>query len=233
MKFFKPKTLPAVTTPYRLALEQTQERYALLLIVTLIALGYYSYVYTLNKTEAEALVPIVVAKQDLIYPRVLTVNDLTLIEVPEKWRPKGATQDLKSAVGKTLLRDLVAFEPVLPTAVSSSQDPDSITAEFKRDFAFVVGEEWLVSKIPRLAAGDRVDVLASNPKAIEAGVITVAQAVPVLKVSTEGGRRLLVLNTTPEQAASLLQSRGLRLPMQILIHNNHLFESVLIKPTSL
>ncbi len=233
MKFFKPKTLPVVTTPYRLALEQTQERYALLLIVTLIALGYYSYVYTLNKTAAETLVPIVVAKQDLTYPRILTVNDLTLLEVPAKWRPKGATQDLKNAVGKTLLRDLVAFEFLLPSALSSSQDPDSITAEFKRDFAFVIGEEWLVSKIPSLAAGDRVDVLASNPKALEESVITVAQAIPVLKVSTEGGRRLLVLNTTPEQAASLLQSRGLRLPMQILIHSNRPLQNAFIKSNAL
>lgn len=233
MKFFKPKTLPVVTTPYRLALEKTQRRYALLLVVTLAALGYYSYVYTVNKTAIETLVPVVVAKQDLSYPRILTMDDLTLIDVPQKWVPAGATPDPKNYEGKTLLRDLVAFEPILPAAVSSSQDPDSITAEFKRDFAFVVGEEWLVSKIPNLAAGDRVDVLASNPKAQEASVITVAQAVPVLKVSTEGGRRLLVLNTTPEQAASLLQSRGLRLPMQILIHSNRSPEPALIKPTSL
>ena len=233
MQFFKSKSLPTVTTPYRLALEQTQRRYAFLLVVTLIGLGYYTYVFTMHKTSRETLMPLVVAKEDLRAPAVLTLDNLARIEVPQKWLPAGASGDFETYIGKTLLRDLVAYEPVLPSAVSLNQDPNSITAAFKKDFAFVIGEEWLVAQIPSLAEGDKIDVLAANPQVTDSGVITVAQAVPVLRVGTEGGRRLLVLNTTPEQASNLLQSRGLRLPMQILVHNNQGAQTVTLEPESL
>jgi hypothetical protein len=103
--------------------------------------------------------------------------------------------------------------------IAKNQDPNSITAQFEENFAFTMGEDWLVAKLPSLSRGDLVDVLVTNPKLVTDNTTTVASGLRVLTVEAKSGRKNLVLNLNSEQAQALLFSRGLRLPMQVLVHS--------------
>lgn len=211
--------LLVVTTPYRLALEKTQRQYALFLICVLLGIGYYSYIYIQNQAQSNRLVSLASAKKDLNYPHVLTAEDLAWVEVPLKWAPQGSYKNVADLLGKTLRRDVVKNEVLVLADVVQKQDPNSITAQFTEGFAFSVGEDWLVSKLPSLSRGDLVDVLVTNPKLNTDSTLKIAESLSVIEVENIGGRKNLVLQVTPAQAESLLFSRGLRLPMQVLVYS--------------
>ncbi|NCP66871.1 hypothetical protein GW756_01020 [bacterium] len=211
--------LPMVMTPYRAALEKTQKQYFVGLVLLLCALGYYSYFYIDSQANAQKLSPRLSAKTDLIYPHVLTSEDLIFTKIPNKWLPEGSFENAEFLVGKTLVRSIVKNEVLVAADIALQQDPNSITAQFKEDFAFTIGEDWLVSKLPGLSKGDLIDVLVTNPKLSNDSTITIASGLKVIKVDLANGRKNLVLNVTTQQAQGLLFSRGLRLPMQILIHS--------------
>ena len=216
---FKAQPLPMVTMPYRAALEKTQRQYVFVLILTLIILGYYSYHYFQAQAKAEKSFKVAVASGDLALWHVVKDTDVTLIDLPHKWRPPSAFSSSEAVVGQTLIQVVSAQEIIVQADVSKLQNPDSITAQFSDDFAFTVGEDWFVSKLPALVSGDRINVIAMNPKSEAGGSLTVANNLEVIEQKSLSGRKNLVLKVTPEEANNLLASRGLRLPMQVLVHS--------------
>lgn len=211
--------LLVVTTPYRAALERIQRQYFVGLICVLLGLGYYSYFYLQSKAKAESVVSLVSAQKDLIYPHVLTAEDLAWVEVPAKWVPFSSYRNVSDLLGKTLRQNVSKNEVLVLADIAFKQDPNSITAQFTNGFAFSVGEDWLVSKLPPLSRGDLVDVLVTNPKLNTDSTLRIAQGLSVIDVENFGGRKNLVLQVTPKQAEGLLFSRGLRLPMQVLVYS--------------
>lgn len=222
----KANPLPYVTTPYRAALEKIQRRYVVLFLMLFLMFSYYAYRYTQHKTEVEALVPVVVATGSLDFPHRLTGDDLGIIVLPQKWVPVGSWSDTSELIGQTLLRSLEPYEVVVKADVHPDLDPKSVTAKFNEAFAFTIGEDWLVAKLPSLKDGDTIDVLATNPEAGLASTLPVASGLKIISVTAVGGRKNLVVKVTQAQAQALLFTRGLRLPMQVLTHNHR---GVLIK----
>lgn len=215
----KAQPLPYTMTPYRAELERLQRRWVILLIGLLGLLGWYAYQYTQARAEAEKLQPVLVAQVNLVAPVKLSQSDLRVISVPQKFLPQGTWAQPTDLVGQTLRRDVVANEIILPADVQPKLDPKSISAKFEEAFAFTVGEDWLVAKLPGLRPGDQVDILASNPEVGTDATTLIAQQLTVLAVQSAGGRKNLVLNVTAPEAQALLYARSLRLPMQILVHS--------------
>lgn len=213
--------LPLVTTPYRAELERKQKQYFIGFVLLLIFLGWYSYRYIQHQALQIKPVKVVAAKTDLAAPHKLSFTDLKVIEMPQKWVPISTWQDPSALVGQTLRRRLEANEVIVVADVQKHLDPNSITAQFKENLAFALGEDWLSAKLPNLKKTDKIDVLAANPKAGLEGTTTVASSLTVVAVEKSGGRKNLVLNVTPQQAQSLLFTRSLRLPMQVVIHSAH------------
>lgn len=215
------KALPVVATPYNQALKRTQRQYFWALGLVFVGLAYYSYHYSQQRLEREKLVPVVVAATGAPLGKKLASTDLSLREWPQSQIPVGYFAEKKNLVGQTLIQHVAANEAVVRLDVSVDQDPDSITAQFNAGQAFALGEDWLVSKLPPLGAGDRVDVLATNPKATDNLTTIVASNLEVIAVPSHNGRKNLVLSVTATEAEALLSSRGLRLPMQVLVHNRN------------
>ncbi len=211
--------LPFTTTPYRAELERVQRRWLILLLLLTGALGWYSYQYVQAHQAAEVMVSVVVATADVAAPHELTAEDLTTFKIPQRLVPAGVWTEPAELVGQTLLRSVVANEILVAADVHPDLDPKSISAKFEEAFAFSVGEDWLVAKLPNLRSGDTVDILASNPKGRITDTTPVAEGLKVLAVETRSGRKQLVVNVTEVEAQALLFARGLRLPMQVLVHS--------------
>lgn len=222
--------LPCTTTPYRAELERVQRRYALLILLLVGAIGWYAYKYAQARHSAEQLVSVVVASTDLKAPHQLEASDLRTLEIPQQLQPAGTWTETKDLVGQTLLRSVVAQEILLPADVHPELDSKSISAKFTEAFAFSLGEDWLVAKLPNVRPGDMVDILASNPKGRLAETTPVAEGLKVLAVPSRSGRKSLVVNATQTEAQALLFARGLRLPMQVLVHSALPPEEILIEP---
>jgi len=213
--------LPQVTTPYRAELERLQKRWAIGLLLSLILLGWYAYQYTQSQAAKQAPVMVVAAQTNLAYPHTLSVPDLTLVEVPQRWVTATSWNRKEDLVGKTLRRNKEAFEVFTAEDVQADLNPKSVSAKFEEAFAFTIGEDWLAAKLPNLKGQDRVDILTANPEAGLEATVNVASNIKVVTVERSGGRKNLVVNVTQKQAQALLFSRSLRLPMQVLIHSSH------------
>lgn len=213
------RPLPVVHTPYRAALERAQRQYFLAFLLLLLLFGYYAYRYTQHQATQNQLVEVVVAKTDLAAPKTLEPSDLSLIQLPQKWVPTSAQTSVETLRGKTLRRSLEANEVLVKLDTQDDLNPDSVSAQFDQAFAFTLGEDWLVAKLPNLKPGDTVDILATNPEANTEATTVVAAALRVITLDKAGARKNLVINTTAEQAQALLFTRGLRLPMQVITHS--------------
>lgn len=218
-RLFRRERLPVVATSYHQALKKTQQQYFWALVLVILGIAYYSYHYTQQQALAERLVPVVVATTNLAPGQSLEEGDLKLTKLPQAQMPAGSFEATKDLIGQTLIQQVAANEAIVLVDVSETQNPDSITAQFSNGHAFALGEDWLVSKLPALGAGDRVDVLVTNPKATENLSITAASNLQVIAVQSSNGRKNLILKVTAEQAQALLSARGLRLPMQVLVHH--------------
>jgi Flp pilus assembly protein CpaB len=213
--------LPVVSLPYNVALKKQQERWLITFILLIAITAYYAYVYLQQQRVNQELLTVLVFSEDLDRPVVLTPEHLTTQTFSRFKLPSGtfATETKASLVGQTLVRDVLANEIVLPHHVQSKLDPESVSAQFENAFGFTMDESWFQAKLPNLKAGDVIDILVSNPEGDLDATITVAQGLEVVTVQRSNQKKTLIVNVTDAQAKQVLFARGLRLPMQVLLHS--------------
>ena len=221
-KLFTPKdVLPSISSPYNQAVKKQQETLLFSLIIALSIAGFYSYFYVQNQIKAENKVKVIVIAQDLEAPHTLTESDLSHAWIPRALLPQGYFLDTKrsEAIGRTLTLPVKAQQVLLSHFTESGMNPNSISAQFEQWFALSMDEDWFVAKLPNLKANDRIDLVVSNPNGNLEETTVLARNLKVIAIRTIGNKRSLIINTTEEEARAILFSRGLKLPMQVLVHS--------------
>jgi len=107
---------------------------------------------------------VVVAKEPLHLGDKIELIHLKMMAIPQVNMPVGAIKSVEEIKGKTLLQHVAMNEILGEKDVSTAVSEQSVTARFKKDFAFTIGEDWLVAKLPDLTTGNKLDVLVTNPK---------------------------------------------------------------------
>ena len=218
----KQNPLPHVSSPYNLMVKRTQQNFLFTFLLLLGFTSIYTYFYVEQKIEREQLVRVYAAKTEITPPKTLEKNDLVLLRISKKSLPTGYFEVAKEnpVLGKTLVREVVKNEILLPHHLQIGIDPDSVSAQFEEFFAFTMDEDWFQAKLPNLKTNDLIDVVVSNPKQdLEASQIIV-EAIKVIAIQTKNNKRTVVVNVTTDEAKSILFVRGLRLPMQILVRSS-------------
>lgn len=210
-----------VSTPYNQMLKRQHEALLISLIIALAVAGFYTYFYTKDQIAAQQQVSVVVAKQDLSAPHQLTADNLQTVMIAQKLLPDGTflEKDKDQLIGKSLTQPLKAKQIILAHQIQSDLDPDSISAQFDEWFALSMDEDWFVAKFPDFKANDRVDLLVTNPRNGLDATTVLARDLKVISIGQAKNKRQIVVNSTEEEAKAILFARGLKLPMQILVHS--------------
>ena len=213
-------TLPHISTPYNQAVKKQQEALVISLIIAIAVASFYSYFYTQSQIEAEQKIEVIIFNKDLEAPHKITAGDLSQLYVPQGTLPEGSfnLSEQDQLIDQTLTQSVKSKQLVLAHYLQTDLDPNSISAKFDDLFALSMDEDWFVAKFANLKANDRIDIVVSNPREDLAATTTLARSLKVISVSKSGNKRSLVINTSEDEAKAILFAKGLKLPMQILIH---------------
>ncbi|MCK5460692.1 hypothetical protein KAI58_01790 [Candidatus Gracilibacteria bacterium] len=210
--------LPTITLPYNREIKKQQNKFLLSFVLFLILSGFYTYLYTQEKIRQNQLKTVLVFKENIEAPQIIKETNIKRIKMPQKHLPIGYFDSFEKIEGLTLIRDGVEKEILLSHNFQEETNPSSISARFSESFALTINEDWFESSFPQIHKNDRIDILVSNPKQSLSNTISIAQNLKVLDIQKEkNGQSFLVLNTSETEAQTILFSRGLHLPMQLLI----------------
>ncbi len=167
------------------------------------------------ETPAERLAPVVVAARDLEAGTVLDARSLTVREFLPGTAPASAATDARDWWGRRVAVPLAAGEPLTPARLLGSEQrrawPGLTTVPVR------LGDEEAADL---LRAGDRVDLLATDPRT--GGSSTLARDVPVVSVVTassgasarsptgSGTGRLVLLAVAPALVESVVAAGSSR-----------------------
>jgi len=191
---------------------------ACLLLAALSALGARAQAPA-NPPGQRATVPVVVAAHDLGVATVLSLRDLTTLAWPRHLVPAGAWAQPDPLVGRRLAGPLRKREAVTTTRLVGA----GLTAGLAPgDVATPVAADAGVATL--IHPGDHVDILAGPPEDVgfgsapstpgAAGVILVAQALPVLAVlapadaAGSSGTAIMLVATPRRTAVRIAALRG-------------------------
>jgi pilus assembly protein CpaB len=156
----------------------------------------------------------VVARQAIRPGTLLTADLVEVRPVPVGVLPAGALTQVSQAIGRTATVPLASGE-VLLAGKLSGESGGGLSARLPDGrWAMVLPAGWLLSPLPAVAAGDRVDLVAyqtGQPQA-EAGVIV--SAVEVLSVQGDASspdRLTLAVSMDQAQAIVYARANGLNL----------------------
>lgn len=210
--------LPSISLPYNREIKKQQEKFLLSFLLFLILSGVYTYLYTQEKIRQNQLRTVLVFNENIVSPKIIEATDIKKIKIPQKYIPAGAFDDFEKIEGLTLIRDGMEKEILLAHNFKENINPSSISAQFSESFALTINEDWFESSFPNLHKNDHIDILVSNPKQGISNTVSIAQNLKVLEIQKEKkGQGLLILNVSETEAQVILFSRGLRLPMQLLV----------------
>lgn len=183
--------------------------YILTAILLALLAGALTYVY-LDRLRAEA-VPTgtaVVAKQDIDAGSLLTESMIEVRQVPEAILPSGRLIDRSQAVGRVVLYPLQANEVVLANKLTGGAGAGLSGRLPDGRWAMVLPGGWMVSPVPELTPGDRLDLVAyqAGKPVEEAGVIVSAVQILQFQGSPEQVKNL-TLAVTLEEAIAILYAR--------------------------
>lgn len=179
---------------------------AALLLAALAAVLTFLYLDNL-RSQAVATGQALVARQEIRPGSVVSDSAVELRDVPQAILPANALTSPDQAVGRTAAYPIAAGEVVLQRDLVaegggglSGRLPDG-------RWAMVVPAGWLVSPVPPLVDGDRLDLIAyqSGAPVDDAGVIV--SQVEILEAPDEN-RSGLLLAVTMDEAISILYARS-------------------------
>ena len=153
-------------------------------------------------------VPTLIANADLARGVTVTESDLSMRSIPEAHRPPGALGRLEEAIGRVLVANVMAGEPVTSARFAGAGGP--VAAMVPPGLRAVPVPAPAPSGL--IAVGDRVDVLATFA-AGQPHTETVVEGAEVLSIlapeaGTFEGVTNIVLVVSPETAERLAYARS-------------------------
>jgi len=204
-----PVSPPPETTPtWTAGVRRRLPFYLLTSLVLAILAGFLTFRY-LDRLRSAALptAKALVARQDIPAGASIVETMIEVREVPEAILPAGHLTDPAQAVGREPVFDIVANEVLLPSrfhgaaqAALSARLPDG-------RWAMVLPGGWLVSPVPELASGDRIDLLAyQGGQPSQTAGLVVSDLAVLLFVGPADNPEQLTLTVTLEEAKAIFVS---------------------------
>ncbi len=206
----QPLVPPPETTPNWVAgVRRRMVFYLLAAILLALLAGALTFTY-LEQLRAQAVptAMVTVAQVDVEPGTVIDEGMVAQQPVPEGLIPAGALRDPSQVIGHVALQPVVANQVFLKSMLSGYQE-GALSAKLPDGrYAMVLPASWLVSPVPALAPGDRIDLVAylKGDPPREAGVIVTA--VQILSVAgQEREVDQLTLAVELEEAIKILYAR--------------------------
>jgi len=221
MKQKRLSPVPQISTPFNMEIKRQQDRWFVSFLILLLVSGFYTYFYLQHKKESEKLVTVYVAQSDIKYPHVLESKDFSTEVFPQNKLPKSFYEksEKNPLIGQTLIQNILEHEVFLPHHIHPDLDPESVSAKFDESFALAMDEDWFQSKFSEVKENDFIDIVVSNPDSDLDATMTIVTKMKVIDIQEDKNKKTLIINATEEEARSIIFSRGLKLPMQILVRS--------------
>jgi pilus assembly protein CpaB len=181
---------------------------AAILLAAIAGLLTYNYLQDVRAT-AVPTGGALVASQDIRPGTRLSEDMLEVRDVPEAVLPSGYLTSVSQAVDRVALVPIAAGEVILEGKVSggpgeglSSRLPDG-------RWAMTLPAGWLVSPIPELSVGDRIELLAYQAGSPIEDAAVIVSGIEILQIPGEGENPdRLTLAVTMEEAKAVLYARS-------------------------
>lgn len=210
--------LPRVTHPIDQAIQKSQANLFLTFIMAGIFCATYTYISVHKYNRAHDMIEVYVAQEDLVSPQEIKKEFFQKVLVPRGILPERTVKDLKDLQEKVLVENVYKNEVLTLNHLKQDVHPESVSGKFNNHFVFTVDENWFDARFPKLKRNDVIDVLVQNMASETRQTSVVASNVRVIELQEEKGKRSLLLNVEMKDVESILFARGLRLPLQILLH---------------
>ncbi|MPZ61256.1 MAG: Flp pilus assembly protein CpaB [Propionibacteriales bacterium] len=183
-----------------------------------LAAGAVAFALDVLAPHPPATVPVVVAAGDLEGGRPLAREDIEIRRLPSDAVPTGTIRDRTAVVGRVLTAPVRAGEPLTDVRVVGP----GLVEGYGRGMVAVPVRIADAESVGLVRVGDRIDVLAPDPRGVRGAGVVVSSA-PVVAVpardpdlasGTSGA--LVVLAVTAEQATSLSQAM-IRGPLSVAL----------------
>jgi pilus assembly protein CpaB len=168
--------------------------YTVLLIAmtvgAMFAFGTYRYVNARPaNTEQMQTSTVVIAASNMDVGTALRAEDLRAIEWPAKSMPEGAFHKPEELVGRGLIQPVVAYEPILPSKLSSPEAGAGLPPVIPEGMrALSVRVNDVIGVAGYVLPGTRVDVLVTVSPTDQHNDITSKLILPNVQVLTAGTR---------------------------------------------
>lgn len=163
------------------------------------------------------LVQVVTASQNIKKDSVLTEGQLKVVQIPARYVVTNSIHDKEKAVGKIVIVDIAAGEPILSQKLLSSSNSEKLSYSVpvsRRAIAIPIDNVSGVGG--NIKPGDRVDIIGTldidsggSGKPVSYSIYTL-QDIPVLSVGTSDAKKdstaksTMILSVAPEEVQKLV-----------------------------
>jgi Flp pilus assembly protein CpaB len=181
--------------------------YIIIAVLLAVLAGALTFAF-LEQLQAES-VPTgqaLVALQDIRPGTEITFDMVEVRRVPIAQLPRDAATETSQAVGRIVALPIVAGEVIIPERLAGTSAEGGLSAKLPDGrWALVLTRGWLISPIPEVKVGDRVDLVAylTGDPQTDAGVIV--SAVEIIDFSgSSGSPDQLTVAVTLDEAITIL-----------------------------
>ena len=203
-------TPPQTTPNWSAGFRRRVPFYILAALLLGIIAAVLTFIY-LDRLQAQAIptTDAVLALQDIRPGEEILVGLVEVRPVPASIIPAGAFSDVNDVIGRIPANPIEASEIILSNDLTGERGSGLSARLPDGRWAMVLPSGWLVSPVPDIILGDRIDLVAylSGQPVVEAGVIVGAVEVLEFKGSSANPERL-TLAVTLEEAIAILYARA-------------------------
>lgn len=204
----KPQVPAPETSPNWVAgVRRRMPFYIIIAVLLAVLAGALTFAF-LEQLQAES-VPTgqaLVALQDIRPGTEITFDMVEVRRVPIAQLPRDAATETSQAVGRIVALPIVAGEVIIPERLAGTSAEGGLSAKLPDGrWALVLTRGWLISPIPEVKVGDRVDLVAylTGDPQTDAGVIV--SAVEIIDFSgSSGSPDQLTVAVTLDEAITIL-----------------------------
>ncbi len=204
----KPQVPAPETSPNWVAgVRRRMPFYIIIAVLLAVLAGALTFAF-LEQLQAES-VPTgqaLVALQDIRPGTEITFDMVEVRRVPIAQLPRDAATETSQAVGRIVALPIVAGEVIIPERLAGTAAEGGLSAKLPDGrWALVLTRGWLISPIPEVKVGDRVDLVAylTGDPLTDAGVII--SAVEIIDFSgSSGSPDQLTVAVTLDEAITIL-----------------------------
>lgn len=204
-------TLPAETsTSWSAGSRRRMPFYLAAAVLLAILAGVLAFNF-LNRIRLQAVPsePVLVAVVDIQPGSMIQPGMVEIRTVPWHVLPVGHMSQIDAALGRITLYPIKANEILLPSRFAGHPEAGLSARLPDGRWAMVLPGGWLVSPIPEVSAGDRIDLLSYQGGEDPVSVGVIVTAVQILEVvGTSESATGLVLAVSLEQAEVILIARA-------------------------